>query len=117
MGSNSSASALGWHSEAGEVCRGDGLCAGTEYMSCEAAGEAEGCATVGEMVEESSITMGALFNQYGPSRLSEPSSRPLLKTSLTLHACTLHPFVHSFMDSCNFSHTRKTTVISLISDL
>jgi hypothetical protein len=34
-------------------------------MSCEAAGEAEGCATVGEMVEESSGTMGALFNRYG----------------------------------------------------
>jgi hypothetical protein len=61
---NSSASALGWHSEAGEICS-DGICAGTEYMSCEAAGEAEGCATVGEMVEESSNSMGILFNRYG----------------------------------------------------
>ena len=40
LGRNSSASALGWHSEAGEICT-DGLCAGTEYMSCEEAGEAQ----------------------------------------------------------------------------
>ena len=64
MKSDSEASALGWHSEAGEVCL-DGVCDGTEYMSCEAAGEADGCETVGEMVQESSDALGPLFNRYG----------------------------------------------------
>ena len=45
------ASALGWESAAGEVCT-DGVCADSELMSCEAAGEAGGCKTVSDMVSE-----------------------------------------------------------------
>ena len=60
----SDASALGWHSDAGEVCT-DGICNGTEYMSCAEAGEAEGCKTVGEEVDESSAATQDLFNRYG----------------------------------------------------
>ena len=86
---NSSASALGWHSEAGEVCS-DGICAGTEYMSCETAGEAAGCATVGEMVEESSNSMGALFNRYGVvcPRATSPLSCVLALTLRMRRTCT-----------------------------
>lgn len=58
------ASALGWHSEAGELCT-DGVCADSELMSCEAAGEAAGCKTVGEDVAESAKATGEIFQRYG----------------------------------------------------
>ena len=64
METQSDASALGWHSAAGEICL-DGICNGTEFMSCQQAGEPEGCKTVGEMVDESSEATQNLFNRYG----------------------------------------------------
>ena len=44
----------------------------------------QGCATVGEMVEESSNSMGALFNRYGPSRLANS----LAPAEICSMACT-----------------------------
>lgn len=42
------------------------MCAGTENMSCEAAGEEEGCTTVAEMADtEASESVATLFNRYG----------------------------------------------------
>ena len=38
---DNAASALGWASEEGEKCT-DGVCDGTEFMSCDAAGESPG---------------------------------------------------------------------------
>ena len=61
---DNAASALGWSSDAGEVCS-DGLCDGTEFMSCREAGEEEGCETVGDLLRERADTMGPLFQKYG----------------------------------------------------
>ena len=63
-GQTANASLLGWYSEAGETCV-DGVCAGSEYMSCEVAGEEEGCRTVAERVDETSSAIGTLFQRYG----------------------------------------------------
>lgn len=58
------ASALGWESMEGEACT-DGVCADSELMSCEEAGETAGCKTVGDVVSERAEATGALFNKYG----------------------------------------------------
>lgn len=58
------ASLKGYYSEAGEDCF-DGVCEGTGYMSCEAAGEEAGCKTVAEMVDETSEAIGTVFQRYG----------------------------------------------------
>ena len=60
---DNAASALGWASEEGEVCT-DGVCDGTEYMSCDVAGESPGCATVGDLMGERAAATGPLFNRY-----------------------------------------------------
>ena len=46
----------------GEICT-DGICADTEIMTCEEAGELPGCKTVGEEVAESKSPW--LFQKYG----------------------------------------------------
>jgi hypothetical protein len=57
------ASLKGYFSEAGEECT-DGVCAGTEFMSCEAAGEEAGCRSVADMVDEME-PVSTLFQRYG----------------------------------------------------
>ena len=57
------ASAKGWHSEAGELCA-DGVCSGSEIMSCAAAGEKEGCETVAHESAVAQSLLTPLFNKY-----------------------------------------------------
>eukprot|EP01047_Picozoa_sp_COSAG01_P027536 COSAG01_NODE_1820_length_9152_cov_22.869215_10_plen_391_part_00 len=62
-GQAAEASLRGWYSEAGEACV-DGVCDGTEFMSCEEAGEEAGCRTVSER-DAVGQGVGELFNRYG----------------------------------------------------
>jgi hypothetical protein len=93
---------LGWHSEAGEVCT-DGLCNGTEFMTCAQAGEPDGCPTVGQMVDASSSATQALFNKYGVDVYDAGHSHQYAVT---------WPMLNSAATQLNYSNPRGTVYLT-----